>query len=444
MSKAAEPPVVPGRLYGLRRWQVSWDETPPRLRGWGRDLAWRPSGQPTKARCDQHRNPLHRAPAAECSCGLYGLHPRVSVARDLRRECAQETSAALVVGIVEAWGRVELHRDGFRAEYARPYAFVEFESVDDPAHAARTKEVARAHGVPVLRVAGAGSLYRHCSDQGLGMSDETVRELLIPVRGSAPVKPRPSRRRGSILEGAAELIGGLGFMVLWLVFATFFVAAAGGIAYAMIAAVVGDDAPAPAIGPNRHLRVIEQAVLALDGGDVLYVALVRNAHPRRTALGVFPRGGFLDGDGDEVGGPDSRFDVEQRPTLAPGQTGVVIDIVEDASLDANEVAGFDMSFRARGFRVGPRRAPVSARSVRFDRRRCLVTAELVSEGALAAVEVPTISRDRRGRIDAATVLEAGPVPRGRSMQVLERVAPALCEEGLPRLESYPDPRPGQL
>ena len=433
------PPVVPGRLYGLRRWRVDWGEQPLSMEVWGAGGRCRDDGQPTRAHCGEHRFPKHRAPHATCGCGLYGLHPRASAAREL---CGDAADDGVVIGIVEAWGQVELHRDGFRAEYARPHAFVVFRSVPDPAHEARTLALAKAHGVAVLRVDGASTLHRHCVEQGLGMSDETVRELVPPDELFPRVKPTaaPSRRRERRWHNVAEIVGGVVFCVIWL-------AIAGAIAVAAVGTAIsffeGEDSPVLTVGDNRHLHVLEQAVVPLDDGEAIYVARVTNTHPRRTALGVFARGRFVDSDGSDAGQPDARFEIEQRPTLAPGETGVVVDFIEAAHW-ADDVAGFETDFRARGFEVGARRAVATVGTVRLDTSRCLLTARVNSRKPLASLDVPVIGRDENGTIDGAGLFVAGPVPRGRSLQVLERIDPELCGDGLRRLEGYASARPGQL
>jgi len=67
----------------------------------------------TRARCAQENG--HAAPAHDCSCGLYARFDPAS---------AETPRSDAVVGAVAMWGRVETHRDGARAEYARPVALV--------------------------------------------------------------------------------------------------------------------------------------------------------------------------------------------------------------------------------------------------------------------------------------------------------------------------------
>ena len=51
----------------------------------------------------------HRAPHHACECGLHALH-----------DPPQGVPGATVSGAVLAWGRIETHANGFRAEYAEP------------------------------------------------------------------------------------------------------------------------------------------------------------------------------------------------------------------------------------------------------------------------------------------------------------------------------------
>src|SRR5688572_6682963 len=57
------------------------------------------------ARCA--RGAGHTAPDTDCSCGIYAFH---AMHNQLRHEP--------VVGAIAAWGDMEVHRDGFRAERA--------------------------------------------------------------------------------------------------------------------------------------------------------------------------------------------------------------------------------------------------------------------------------------------------------------------------------------
>ena len=58
------------------------------------------------------RNPRHAPPESACGCGIYALHEPID----------QAIWPGHVIGAVVAWGSLQVHLDGFRAQYARPIA----------------------------------------------------------------------------------------------------------------------------------------------------------------------------------------------------------------------------------------------------------------------------------------------------------------------------------
>jgi hypothetical protein len=99
----------------------------------------------------------HAAPAPWCECGIHARHPRRASARRVlasRREMA---------GIIEAGGAVEVHDEGFRAERARPRAFL-LSPGRNPKQIGRLAATYRAEvvypggGRAFWRGAGSGSL----------------------------------------------------------------------------------------------------------------------------------------------------------------------------------------------------------------------------------------------------------------------------------------------
>jgi hypothetical protein len=84
----------------------------------------------------------HASPNPDCQCGIYGYFspgPR-----------SWYGEAYWCEGVITAWGRVELHRDGFRAEHARVEALAVPERVSYPAHRAAVRRAAEGLGVPLL------------------------------------------------------------------------------------------------------------------------------------------------------------------------------------------------------------------------------------------------------------------------------------------------------
>jgi hypothetical protein len=55
--------------------------------------------------------PSHRAPGRDCNCGIHGyFHPNHDTSK---------VDFQGVTGVITAWGQVEVHEDGIRAEFAR-------------------------------------------------------------------------------------------------------------------------------------------------------------------------------------------------------------------------------------------------------------------------------------------------------------------------------------
>jgi hypothetical protein len=72
-----------------------------------------PAGEAALARCPPHASVGHRAPEAECSCGLYAVD-------GLDRLPAVTGRDVTVIGSVTLWGAIVEHDSGFRAERGYP------------------------------------------------------------------------------------------------------------------------------------------------------------------------------------------------------------------------------------------------------------------------------------------------------------------------------------
>jgi hypothetical protein len=117
--------------------------------------------------------PHDTSPQTDCSCGLYARH---EVTDTMRRDHIK----GRVTGAIAAWGDLEVHHDGFRAQYAVVCALAESASTPIPA------AVAARYHVPLLPL------------------DRLEAEALrhgAPLPGSVrPPAPEPDRRRGGIRE----------------------------------------------------------------------------------------------------------------------------------------------------------------------------------------------------------------------------------------------------
>jgi hypothetical protein len=151
---AGEPDVdVRGPVIGFREWRLR------RGRLWSvshRDDPLPPGD--LKAVClrsqavtagEDHVVP---APSGVCSCGLYAYH-----------EVGSLDTYADVVGTVLAWGRIEVHADGFRSEWQRPIALAPALFRSRVGHKAMI-QVARRYHVPLVRFDDIGVVAREHGD----------------------------------------------------------------------------------------------------------------------------------------------------------------------------------------------------------------------------------------------------------------------------------------
>ena len=188
-TTVSAPPLVPSPLYGLRTWSVVGESGQERLSGPQQPAPWPVDGWLTAA-CAGGAG--HFAPAPDCECGIHAWHPRKRSARRvlaLRRQ---------VAGVVEARGVIELHRDGFRAEHARPFALF----LSPGANAALVRRLASAYSVEAVPAGGPGAVVDWCRFRGLGSGGVGGGRVAwsgaagrAGARGACPA-PARSRRAG--------------------------------------------------------------------------------------------------------------------------------------------------------------------------------------------------------------------------------------------------------
>jgi len=145
----------------------------------------------------EEARPTHRAPDPRCRCGLYAWHDPAQLTGFVGQR------AELVYGAVLAWGRVEVHADGLRAEYAEPVVLA-YRDDQTYRHVRRVQAIGSELGLPVVEL---GDLEREASSFG-----ELVPAELRPKRFPPfEVDPRwgvPLAASG-ILLAAAGLVSGL-------------------------------------------------------------------------------------------------------------------------------------------------------------------------------------------------------------------------------------------
>lgn len=210
MRSASRGPVgptlaLPGRLYGVRQWSARFRADGRAILSGYQDSPWRSGGESTWAVC-KARGHEERSPAGWCTCGLYAFHPLGSWARSLVVPKLADTP--WVVGFIEAHGKIHVHREGFRAQYARPVGFL---LIGDPRWRYRTfvEKVAEHHAAPVIALRDYDEYVDYCERLGLGLRDATVARLLKTPFASPEAKPatQPSTPGASLIGDLFDLIG---------------------------------------------------------------------------------------------------------------------------------------------------------------------------------------------------------------------------------------------
>jgi hypothetical protein len=175
--------LVPSPLYGLRTWSVAGGRGEERLAAPQRGIPWPDGGAWLTASC---ATSTHDAPARACGCGIHAWHPGRRAARRVLG------ARGTIPGVVEAAGAIELHRDGFRAERARPRALL----VGPSANAELIRRLSAAHEAEAVAVRGPDDVVAWCAAHGYGLEPAVVEELLGPaVVAEARRRARAARLR---------------------------------------------------------------------------------------------------------------------------------------------------------------------------------------------------------------------------------------------------------
>lgn len=138
---------------------------------------------------DEEPPPTHDAPHPDCQCGLYALHAPEFMSRWHQGE------PLMVHGAVLGWGRMEVHHEGFRAQYAQP-VMLTFDGDRQPYnHCERVKAMGEELGLPVVEWAEFEAEARKLA--------EPVPEELRPDAVDAAVHARGGYIGGSLGAGTS-------------------------------------------------------------------------------------------------------------------------------------------------------------------------------------------------------------------------------------------------
>jgi hypothetical protein len=134
-AQLIDPPVYGECVIGYRQWRLDdWVLSPI---GYTSTPPWRPGVNTARCAIDPGytitfgTSPApaavgpaaeqHAAPHNECQCGLYAYHDPIKT----------YPAYGYVWGAVAAWGNIEVHHNGFRAQYAQIVALAEPESREE-------------------------------------------------------------------------------------------------------------------------------------------------------------------------------------------------------------------------------------------------------------------------------------------------------------------------
>lgn len=453
---SAEPPLVAGPIHGVRVWRIQRGSGESRLAGVFQDSEW-PPGRPLKARCVGFPGGAvsHTPPVRDCDCGIYALHPdERAIAYTELVDFEAATPPHAIVGIIEAWGRIELYRDGFRAEYARVGALAVLGRHRLGAARANLEALADRYDAELLRFCGVDELVAHCRERGLGLDERAIEGLVgverddpweeaggrwlgSPSPGPSRTTPPPARSR-TRWERARELLGKAAFLAFAALWYAFWAALALAFVVGIVAAIL-DEGPYT----GRDLRILDEA-LVRHGTELSYIAVVRNASRDEAALAVHPRGRFLGTHGEEVGAIGERAQVDLPAHLAPGATGVVIDRQRARGLHPEDVGRIDVELVGERVPLAAGAArPPRVEEVRLARPRCRLSAIVRSPARAPDAPMTAVARDRSGAITAAGRLRAGALPAGRSRHLLGE-AGEPCHRSLAEVDLYPRSRRSEL
>jgi hypothetical protein len=107
VTDTLEAPDLIEAVVAFRKWRV----VDGRLRSLYEPVFWLDPLQRADCRAHNRGNPPHEAPRSGCTCGIYASHEP-----DYEFPTVDHRG---VSGIVTAWGNIEVHADGIRAEWVQ-------------------------------------------------------------------------------------------------------------------------------------------------------------------------------------------------------------------------------------------------------------------------------------------------------------------------------------
>ena len=423
-SGAGEAPLIAGKIQGVRGWSLSGATLGAAVQG----DEWAADGKATRATCRNQRR--HKSPVKECGCGLYGTHPWAG------------GTQGEILGVIEAWGRVELHATGFRAERARPIALFVVADETTLAEVRVLHQVAERYECELIELQARGEIEAECRRRDWGLGREVVAELVPATEtweAPAGIPAPPGPGRGERIRQGLEMafVGAIS-----LAYAAFW----GFLALGVIAAITGwhplgwdsDAETEPALVRAPEVRIVDEAIVPPDGKvPPVYVAVLKN-RGREAAIWARPKLTYAsDAERVDVGRTDFGY-----PAVVPaGSRALVVQPLNGADPKTVEVRPGPIS--ARDVERPPRApATVSAELKPLDGSACKLVADIHAKTSLERLRIWLLPVDGEGEPPLLLQRGAGAIPAGRSQQLLDRFRD--CPANLPEIRAFPAFGAGQL
>lgn len=204
-GRETDPPLFGGPIAGVRAWSIQAKAGgPPVLSSINQRSYWAP-GEPMAAECWLRDEP-HDVPAPDCHCGIYAWHPWAIREGGTAYIADDPAERGSVIGIIEGWGRTELHADGFRAQFARPTAL--FASPGPSDYKDNVAGLAEVYGLNLINAGGKADIAKVCAELPQVLDEATVVRLVI-----AGTEVELWREAVGWLSQRGEAVGGTGYLL---------------------------------------------------------------------------------------------------------------------------------------------------------------------------------------------------------------------------------------
>lgn len=176
-------------LIGFRSWGIDY----PKLTSIGLgDTAWDPE-MAAVCKASQENREEHAAPGTQCECGLYAYHnPSVikeeEISKLYKSICSNETSYSCY-GVVLGSGKVQIQKDGWRAEKVQIAALLKSNNPD-------VEKWARKHNIPLINYWDIEDFTDMLKEKGCSSLEKSFTKHL-------PVNSK-TRRNGDLLDSSVE------------------------------------------------------------------------------------------------------------------------------------------------------------------------------------------------------------------------------------------------